>query len=78
MISSMQATMSIDPGALFVAEVNGAGNCYIARTHRAPLNSVPRAQASGERQVFMKVLVREHDDPIPDFTMIGAPQPAKS
>jgi len=33
---------------------------------------VLRAQATGERQGFMKVLVGENDDRILGFTMIGA------
>jgi pyruvate/2-oxoglutarate dehydrogenase complex dihydrolipoamide dehydrogenase (E3) component len=36
------------------------------------VDSVLRAQATGERQGFMKVLVGENDDRIVGFTMIGA------
>jgi hypothetical protein len=44
----------------------------IVRVARLPLDSVLRAQAAGERQGFMKVLVGENDDRILGFTMIGA------
>jgi pyruvate/2-oxoglutarate dehydrogenase complex dihydrolipoamide dehydrogenase (E3) component len=44
----------------------------IARVARLPMNSVLRAQATGERQGFMKALVGENDDRILGFTMIGA------
>jgi pyruvate/2-oxoglutarate dehydrogenase complex dihydrolipoamide dehydrogenase (E3) component len=36
------------------------------------VDSVLRAQATGERRGFMKVLVGENDDRILGFTMIGA------
>jgi pyruvate/2-oxoglutarate dehydrogenase complex dihydrolipoamide dehydrogenase (E3) component len=36
------------------------------------MDSVLRAQATGEREGFMKVLVGEKDDSIVGFTMIGA------
>src|ERR1700723_231791 len=42
------------------------------RVARLPVDSVLRAQATGERQGFMKVLVGENDDRILGFTMIGA------
>jgi pyruvate/2-oxoglutarate dehydrogenase complex dihydrolipoamide dehydrogenase (E3) component len=44
----------------------------IARVARLPVDSVLRAQATGERLGFMKVLVGENDDRILGFTMIGA------
>ena len=44
----------------------------IVRVARLPVNSVLRAQATGEREGFMKVLVGENDDLILGFTMIGA------
>jgi pyruvate/2-oxoglutarate dehydrogenase complex dihydrolipoamide dehydrogenase (E3) component len=44
----------------------------IARVARLSMNSVLRAQATGERQGFMKALVGENDDRILGFTMIGA------
>jgi len=44
----------------------------IVRVARLSLDSVLRAQATGERQGFMKVLVGENDDRILGFTMIGA------
>jgi pyruvate/2-oxoglutarate dehydrogenase complex dihydrolipoamide dehydrogenase (E3) component len=44
----------------------------LARVARLPMNSVLRAQATGERQGFMKALVGENDDRILGFTMIGA------
>jgi pyruvate/2-oxoglutarate dehydrogenase complex dihydrolipoamide dehydrogenase (E3) component len=44
----------------------------IVRVARLPVDSVLRAQATGERQGFMKVLIGENDDRILGFTMIGA------
>jgi pyruvate/2-oxoglutarate dehydrogenase complex dihydrolipoamide dehydrogenase (E3) component len=44
----------------------------ITRVARLSMDSVLRAQATGERQGFMKVLVGENDDRILGFTMIGA------
>jgi pyruvate/2-oxoglutarate dehydrogenase complex dihydrolipoamide dehydrogenase (E3) component len=44
----------------------------MARVARLPMDSVLRAQATGEREGFMKVLVAENDDRILGFTMIGA------
>jgi pyruvate/2-oxoglutarate dehydrogenase complex dihydrolipoamide dehydrogenase (E3) component len=44
----------------------------IVRVARLAVDSVLRAQATGERQGFMKVLVGEDDDRILGFTMIGA------
>jgi pyruvate/2-oxoglutarate dehydrogenase complex dihydrolipoamide dehydrogenase (E3) component len=42
------------------------------RVARLPMNSVLRAQATDERQGFMKALVAEDDDRILGFAMIGA------
>ena len=44
----------------------------IVRVATLPVDSVLRAQATGERTGFMKVLVGENDDRILGFTMIGA------
>jgi pyruvate/2-oxoglutarate dehydrogenase complex dihydrolipoamide dehydrogenase (E3) component len=44
----------------------------IVHVARLPVDSVLRAQATGERRGFMKVLVGENDDRILGFTMIGA------
>jgi pyruvate/2-oxoglutarate dehydrogenase complex dihydrolipoamide dehydrogenase (E3) component len=44
----------------------------IARVARLPVSEVLRAQATGEKQGFMKALVGENDDGILGFTMIGA------
>jgi pyruvate/2-oxoglutarate dehydrogenase complex dihydrolipoamide dehydrogenase (E3) component len=44
----------------------------MVRVARLPMDSVLRAQATGEREGFMKVLVGENDDRILGFTMIGA------
>jgi pyruvate/2-oxoglutarate dehydrogenase complex dihydrolipoamide dehydrogenase (E3) component len=44
----------------------------IGRVARLPMNSVLGAQATGERQGFMKALIGENDDHILGFTMIGA------
>jgi pyruvate/2-oxoglutarate dehydrogenase complex dihydrolipoamide dehydrogenase (E3) component len=43
-----------------------------ARVAKLPMSGVLRAQAIGEMQGFMKVLVDERDDGILGFTMIGA------
>jgi pyruvate/2-oxoglutarate dehydrogenase complex dihydrolipoamide dehydrogenase (E3) component len=44
----------------------------IARVARLPTSAVLRAQATGDKQGFMKALVGENDDRILGFTMIGA------
>ena len=44
----------------------------IARVARLPTSAVLRAQATVEKQGFMKALVGENDDRILGFTMIGA------
>jgi pyruvate/2-oxoglutarate dehydrogenase complex dihydrolipoamide dehydrogenase (E3) component len=49
------------------AERQGA----MTRVARLPTSAVLRAQATGEKQGFMKVLVGENDDRILGFTMIG-------
>jgi pyruvate/2-oxoglutarate dehydrogenase complex dihydrolipoamide dehydrogenase (E3) component len=43
-----------------------------ARVARLPMSAVLRAQATGEKEGFMKALVGENDDRILGFTMIGA------
>jgi pyruvate/2-oxoglutarate dehydrogenase complex dihydrolipoamide dehydrogenase (E3) component len=50
------------------AERRGA----ITRVARLPTSAVLRAQATGEKQGFMKALIAENDDHILGFTMIGA------
>ncbi len=44
----------------------------VARVARLPISAVLRAQATGEKEGFMKALVGESDDRILGFTMIGA------
>jgi pyruvate/2-oxoglutarate dehydrogenase complex dihydrolipoamide dehydrogenase (E3) component len=44
----------------------------ITRAARLPTSAVLRAQATGEKQGFMKALIGENDDRILGFTMIGA------
>jgi pyruvate/2-oxoglutarate dehydrogenase complex dihydrolipoamide dehydrogenase (E3) component len=44
----------------------------ITRVARLPTSEVLRAQATGERQGFMKALIGDSDDRILGFTMIGA------
>jgi pyruvate/2-oxoglutarate dehydrogenase complex dihydrolipoamide dehydrogenase (E3) component len=44
----------------------------VARIVKLPMNSVLRAQATDERQGFMKALIAENDDRILGFAMIGA------
>jgi pyruvate/2-oxoglutarate dehydrogenase complex dihydrolipoamide dehydrogenase (E3) component len=43
----------------------------VARVVRLPMDSVLGAQATEQRQGFMKALIRENDDRILGFTMIG-------
>ena len=43
----------------------------IARVTRLPMNSVLGAQATDQREGFMKALVGDRDDRILGFTMIG-------
>ena len=44
----------------------------MARVVKLPMNSVLRAQATDERQGFMKAMIAENDDRILGFAMIGA------
>ena len=44
----------------------------IVRVARLPMNSVLGAQATEQRQGFMKALIGENDDRVLGFTMIGA------
>jgi pyruvate/2-oxoglutarate dehydrogenase complex dihydrolipoamide dehydrogenase (E3) component len=44
----------------------------VARIVKLPMSSVLRAQATDERQGFMKALIAENDDRILGFAMIGA------
>jgi pyruvate/2-oxoglutarate dehydrogenase complex dihydrolipoamide dehydrogenase (E3) component len=44
----------------------------VARVVKLPMDSVLRAQATDERQGFMKALIAENDDRILGFAMIGA------
>jgi len=44
----------------------------VARVARLPMNSVLGAQATEQRQGFMKAIIGENDDRILGFTMIGA------
>jgi pyruvate/2-oxoglutarate dehydrogenase complex dihydrolipoamide dehydrogenase (E3) component len=44
----------------------------VARVARLPMNSVLGAQATEQRQGFMKALIGENDDRILGFTMIGS------
>src|SRR3979411_3429490 len=50
------------------AELQGV----LARVARLPMDSVLGAQATDQRQGFMKALVGDRDDRIRGFTMIGA------
>jgi pyruvate/2-oxoglutarate dehydrogenase complex dihydrolipoamide dehydrogenase (E3) component len=43
----------------------------VARIARLPMNSVLGAQATEQRQGFMKALISESDDRIVGFTMVG-------
>jgi pyruvate/2-oxoglutarate dehydrogenase complex dihydrolipoamide dehydrogenase (E3) component len=49
----------------------------LTRVARLPMDSVLGAQATDQRQGFMKALVGDSDDRILGFTMI-APRPVKS
>jgi pyruvate/2-oxoglutarate dehydrogenase complex dihydrolipoamide dehydrogenase (E3) component len=66
--------MFTDPplGRVGLSEGDAERQGIIVRVARLPMDSVLRAQATGERQGFMKVLVGENDDRILGFTMIGA------
>jgi pyruvate/2-oxoglutarate dehydrogenase complex dihydrolipoamide dehydrogenase (E3) component len=66
--------MFTDPPLAHVGLSEGDAERQGIATHVAklPVDSVLRAQATGERQGFMKVLIGESDDRILGFTMIGA------
>jgi pyruvate/2-oxoglutarate dehydrogenase complex dihydrolipoamide dehydrogenase (E3) component len=66
--------MFTDPPLAHVglSEVDAERQGVAVRIAKLPIDSVLRAQATGERQGFMKVLVGESDDRILGFTMIGA------
>jgi pyruvate/2-oxoglutarate dehydrogenase complex dihydrolipoamide dehydrogenase (E3) component len=53
-------------------EREGERQGVVARVARLPMNSVLGAQATEQRQGFMKALIGENDDRILGFTMIGA------
>ena len=55
-----------------LSEGEAARRGIMARVAKLPMNSVLRAQATDERQGFMKALVGENDDRILGFSMIGA------
>jgi pyruvate/2-oxoglutarate dehydrogenase complex dihydrolipoamide dehydrogenase (E3) component len=55
-----------------LSEGDAARRGIMARVAKLPMNSVLRAQATDERQGFMKALVGENDDRILGFSMIGA------
>jgi pyruvate/2-oxoglutarate dehydrogenase complex dihydrolipoamide dehydrogenase (E3) component len=66
--------MFTDPPLAHVglSEREAARQGVIARVARLPTTAVLRAQATGEKQGFMKALVGEKDDRVLGFTMIGA------
>jgi pyruvate/2-oxoglutarate dehydrogenase complex dihydrolipoamide dehydrogenase (E3) component len=66
--------MFTDPPLAHVglSEADAKREGVAVRVGKLPMDSVLRAQATGERQGFMKVLVGENDDRILGFTMIGA------
>jgi pyruvate/2-oxoglutarate dehydrogenase complex dihydrolipoamide dehydrogenase (E3) component len=66
--------MFTDPPLAHVglSEADAERQGIAVRIAKLPIDSVLRAQATGERQGFMKVLVGESDDRILGFTMIGA------
>jgi pyruvate/2-oxoglutarate dehydrogenase complex dihydrolipoamide dehydrogenase (E3) component len=66
--------MFTDPPLAHVglSETDAKREGVAARVAKLPMDSVLRAQATGERQGFMKVLIGENDDRILGFTMIGA------
>jgi pyruvate/2-oxoglutarate dehydrogenase complex dihydrolipoamide dehydrogenase (E3) component len=66
--------MFTDPPLAHVglSERDAEGQDVVLRVTRLPVDSVLRAQATGERQGFMKILIGENDDRILGFTMIGA------
>ena len=66
--------MFTDPPLAHVglSETEAARQSVAVRLAKLPVDSVLRAQATDERQGFMKVLIGENDDRILGFTMIGA------
>ena len=66
--------MFTDPPLAHVGLSEGEAERHgiITRVARLPTCAVLRAQATGEKQGFMKALVAENDDRILGFTMIGA------
>jgi pyruvate/2-oxoglutarate dehydrogenase complex dihydrolipoamide dehydrogenase (E3) component len=66
--------MFTDPPLAHVglSETDAARQGVAVRLAKLPVDSVLRAQATDERQGFMKVLIGENDDRILGFTMIGA------
>jgi pyruvate/2-oxoglutarate dehydrogenase complex dihydrolipoamide dehydrogenase (E3) component len=66
--------MFTDPPLAHVglSETEAARQGVAVRLAKLPVDSVLRAQATDERQGFMKVLIGENDDRILGFTMIGA------
>jgi pyruvate/2-oxoglutarate dehydrogenase complex dihydrolipoamide dehydrogenase (E3) component len=59
-------------GRVGLSEGEAARRGIKVRVAKLPMNSVLRAQATDERQGFMKALIGEKDDRILGFTMIGA------
>jgi pyruvate/2-oxoglutarate dehydrogenase complex dihydrolipoamide dehydrogenase (E3) component len=55
-----------------LSESEAARRGITTRVVKLPMNSVLRAQATDERQGFMKALIAENDDRILGFAMIGA------
>jgi pyruvate/2-oxoglutarate dehydrogenase complex dihydrolipoamide dehydrogenase (E3) component len=55
-----------------LSEIEAQRQGVTARVARLPMSAVLRAQATGEKQGFMKVLVGADDDRILGFTMMGA------
>src|SRR4030095_7125900 len=58
------------PGGMDAGEAKRQGS--VVRVARLPTSAVLRAQAIGEKQGFMKLLVAATDDRILGFTMIGS------
>ena len=61
-----------DPPLAHVGLSEGEAQGVAARIGKLPTSAVLRAQAIGEKQGFMKVLVGANDDRILGFTMIGS------
>jgi pyruvate/2-oxoglutarate dehydrogenase complex dihydrolipoamide dehydrogenase (E3) component len=55
-----------------LSEAEAERRGIVARVVKLPMNSVLRAQATDERQGFMKALIAGNDDRILGFAMIGA------